>query len=240
MRRPISVTLQQADALKVLLSETLPEGARAWLEESGGVFEAGTDLADCFARFAEVTSRVGRESLAVACGERDWQSLGLSPGVGAWSLDECGRALLLVRAAAHLPEDRLAELVEGCYFQGETRERQGVVRGLWYLPRTDRLLQIGLDAGRTHIQPLFEALACENAFPAEALPDTSFHHLVLKALFTEVRLPRIVGLSGRISAELRRMVADFVDERRAAGRPVPADVVLIGKDRRVLGEEWTR
>lgn len=240
MRRPISVTLQQADALKVLLSETLPEGARTWLEESGCAFEDGTDLADCFVRFAGVTSRVGRDRLAVACGQRDWQSLGLSPGVEAWSLDECGRTLLLARAAAHLPEDRLVELVEGCYFQGETRERQGVVRSLWYLPRTDRLLQIGLDAGRTHIQPLFEALACENAFPAEAFPDTSFHHLVLKALFTDVRLPRIIGLFGRISEELRRMVADFVDERRAAGRPVPADVALIVKERRVPGEEGAR
>jgi hypothetical protein len=212
----------------MVLSRNLPETTRKWFEDSCRIFGDGTDVNDCYACFAEVSGRMGTGRLREAPGaEQSLRRGELSPEVGEWSLDECGRVVLLAEAAARLPDERLAELVEGCYFQGETRERQGVVRSLGLLPRSDRWLQIGLDAGRTYVQPLFEALACENSFPAEAFPESSFNHMVLKALFTEVRLLRIVGFFPRVTAELRRMVSDYVDERKAAGRSVPPDVALI-------------
>ncbi len=223
-----SIIPRRSEALKAVLAPCLPAETSAWLKDSCRLFQDGMDLVECYVRFAEVSGRLGTARLrCLLRSEADLRASGLSPETAEWSLDECGRVVLLAQAAAHLSEDKLADLVESCYFQGETRERQGIVRSLWYLPRTDRLLQIGLDAGRTHVQPLFDALACENAFPAEAFPDTSFNHLVLKALFTEVRLARLVGLPTRMTSELRRMVSDFVDERRAAGRPIPADVALI-------------
>jgi hypothetical protein len=40
---------------------------------------------------------------------------------------------------------------------------------------------------------------------------------------------RIVGLQDRVNPELLRMARDYADERRAAGRPVPADVGRIEK-----------
>ena len=51
---------------------------------------------------------------------------------------------------------------------------------------------------------------------------------MLKALFLGVPLARIDGLTARVGAELRRMVEAFARERRAAGRPVPDDVALVG------------
>jgi len=41
-----------------------------------------------------------------------------------------------------------------------------------------------------------------------------------------VRLERIVGLDRRANPELTRMAADYAAERRAARRPVPADIGL--------------
>jgi len=62
--------------------------------------------------------------------------------------------------------------------------------------------------------------------PFSTLPERNFNQLVLKALFNGVALSRIVGLSGRLNAELTRMAGDYADERRAAGRAVPADIGL--------------
>ena len=219
---------QQSEALKAALAPYVSGANLTWVEESGRCFREGSTLEECYARFAEVSGRLGTVRVRdLVKSEDHLHAHGLPREMSQWDLDEWGRVALLTQAAGQLSEDRLTDLVEGCYFQGETRERQGVVRSLWYLPRTERLLQIGQDAARTHVQPIFEALACENAYPADAFPETSFNHLVLKALFTEVRLPRIVDLPRRITAELRRMVADFAAERRAAGRPIPADVTLI-------------
>ena len=224
----MSVTVLSAEALRAVLESCLSPEARDWLTQAGAPFEDGLDLERCYACFADMSARVGVDKLRDAYSPANAGRLEpLPPEVGEWAVDECGRVVLLAQASARFGADQFTELVEGCYFQGETRERQGVVRSLGFLPRTDRLLQIGLDACRTHIQPLFEAIACENRFPVEAFPETSFNHLVLKALYTEVRLSRIVGLGARLTSELQRMVGDYVDERRAAGRAVPSDVALI-------------
>ena len=50
--------------------------------------------------------------------------------------------------------------------------------------------------------------------------------MVLKALFIGVRVERIVGLTRRLNPELSRMARDYAAERLAAGRTVPADLVL--------------
>ena len=50
---------------------------------------------------------------------------------------------------------------------------------------------------------------------------------VLKCLFTGVPLAAVDGLDRRADAELARMVAGYAAERRAAGRPVPADVAAL-------------
>jgi hypothetical protein len=49
----------------------------------------------------------------------------------------------------------------------------------------------------------------------------------MKAIFQGVSVRRIEGLEARITPELMRMAAGYASERRAAGRPVPADVDYI-------------
>jgi hypothetical protein len=92
------------------------------------------------------------------------------------------------------------------------------------LPEPERVVALGVEACRSSIQPVFEAIACENPFPARHFPEPNFNQMVLKALFTGVPLARILGLQDRVTAELERMARDFASERRAAGRPVPADI----------------
>ena len=74
---------------------------------------------------------------------------------------------------------------------------------------------------------MFEALACDNAYPASYFKPAQFAQLVIKALLTGAPVGRIHELSSRIDAELVRMVEAYASERRAAGRPVPEDAKLI-------------
>jgi hypothetical protein len=94
------------------------------------------------------------------------------------------------------------------------------------LPQPEQYLPIVIDACRTNIEPLFEAIACENPYPAAHFPERNFNQVVLKAMFNGIALARIVGLAGRRNAELARMATDYAAERTAAGRSVPADIDL--------------
>jgi hypothetical protein len=71
---------------------------------------------------------------------------------------------------------------------------------------------------------VFEAIACDNPYPARFFPDLNFNQLVLKAFFTGVAVQRIVGLADRRNAELVRMAQAYASERLAAGRTVPPDL----------------
>jgi hypothetical protein len=78
------------------------------------------------------------------------------------------------------------------------------------------------------VVPVFEAIACENPFPAAQFPELHFNQMALKAVFLGVALARMLGLAERRTPELARMAEDFAAERRAAGRTVPADLSLLG------------
>jgi hypothetical protein len=148
-----------------------------------------------------------------------------------WRCDELGRAALILRAFELLPGDAHAAFLVDLYAKGENREKAAILRALPLLPRGARFIELALEAGRANALDVFEAIACENPWPAAHFPAPAFERLIVKALFLGVALSRIEGLEGRITPELRRMAGDFARERRAAGRPVPADVGRILKSR---------
>lgn len=132
-------------------------------------------------------------------------------------------ALLLARAGA--PDDEA--LVRELFYKGEAREKQAVLRALPLLPAPARFVEIGVEAVRSSVQPIFEAIACENPYPADHFSGSAFNQLVLKALFNATSVARIAGLARRAGEELARMAEGYGSERRAAGRTVPEDIARI-------------
>jgi len=212
-------------------------GARApeWL--AGAVATARVPLdRDGFATaFALAARQAGRAAPEPTPAEVvRLRTVGVTWPVALWGLDGLARAGLLLCATAGLAPGELEALVEECFLRGDTRERQAVLRTLALLPDAGRFVPLAVDACRTSVQPVFEAIACENPYPALYFPESSFNQMVLKAVFVGVAVGRILGLEDRITPELRRMAADYASERRAAGRSVPNDVTYL------LGENGSR
>jgi len=182
----------------------LPPAATSWLDAV-----SLDDKHALLAAFSGAARALGKQPIDV-------------PGRGTWGTDELGRAALLVRA---FPRLQPAEL----WAHGDNRERQAVLRALPLLPDPAQFVALAVEACRSNVLTVFEAIACENPFAAEHFSELQFNQMVLKAAFNGVALARIVGLPARQNAELARMARDFAAERRAAGRPVPADLELAMK-----------
>jgi len=211
--------------LRELVERRIEPPSREWLERTLAALGAAPDRGALLEAFTAATRRLGRARLAPTEAEMArLDGAGVSWPIGSWGADELGRVALLVAAAAHWPEAELPALVEECYRQGDGAERQAVLRALPLLPGPERFLETAVDACRSHIQPLFEAIACENPYPARYFPELNFNQMVLKALFTGVALERVIGCDGRVTPELSRMAAGYASERRAAGRSVPPDI----------------
>lgn len=109
----------------------------------------------------------------------------------------------------------------------DSEERAAILQSLMLLPDPARFAALAADACRSSVQPVFEAIAGDNRFPAAHLSEPVFNQMVLKAVFTGMPLARVAGLAERTTPALRRMAADFRSERRVAGRIVPADLDLL-------------
>jgi hypothetical protein len=210
------------------LQARLQPEAAAWLRdglEAVGRPDAEQQLGG---RWSGAGRRLGKATLELDADQEKALREGGAPFVPLqWGSDECGRALLLLAALRAVPAARHAGLVDELYRRGEIRERQAVLRVLAYLPEPARFTEVAVDAVRANALPEIEAIACENPFPARYFPQEAFNQMVLKCLFNGVALRRIEGLGPRRDPELARMVAAFASERRAAGRPVPADAALV-------------
>jgi hypothetical protein len=146
---------------------------------------------------------------------------------GLWSLADLARAALLIGACSATAEDQHVSIATEAFRKGDNAERVALLRSLPLLPSPARFTALAVEACRTHVLDVFAAIACENPFPAQHFPELNFNQLVMKALFLELALKRVVGWRGRNNPELVRMASDYEAERRAAGRPVPPDIALI-------------
>lgn len=187
-----------------------------WLDQARTTVAA--DPATIRARFPAVSRRVGRGPLDPDADPDDPFEV---------TVDDHARARLVQAlgvegAAAELP---------GLYQHGDTREKRGALRSLDHLATDDGALPEGLrDVGRALVDDALRTndtrLVAAALGPAGValLDDDALAQAVLKCVFVGIDIDRIPGLPGRLTPDLSRMMADFVHERVAAGRTVPAQV----------------
>lgn len=220
--RSSSLQLRRDLLSRALIAVASP-AARAWLVEARR-------------RLAEITQPPAElQRLSAAAG----RALGHEPltdalviptaaggiAVNQFTLAAAGRLALAIETLERTPRGATTWLHD--YFRaGDETEQTALVRGLALLRDDAGLKPIAAEAGRSNSVALFRALALDNPYPAAYYGVREFNQLVLKALFLEQPLARVVGLAERANRELSRMCEDYVDERAAAGRNVPDDIWL--------------
>lgn len=143
-----------------------------------------------------------------------------------WPPSRIARAALLA-ASVHAAGVEAPARLATAFRRSDNAERTAILQSLMLLPDPARFADLAADACRSSVQPVFEAIACDNRFPAAHFTEPVFNQMVLKAVFTGAPLARVAGLAERTTAGLRRMAADFRDERRSSGRPVPPDLAFL-------------
>lgn len=140
------------------------------------------------------------------------------PELTGWTVDDAARVLLLT--ALPLRGTELAEHVVPLYRYGDAAEKRAVLRALPSLDIGDGAVELLHDAIRTNDTRLVAAALGPYA---SHLDDPTWRQAVLKCVFMEIPLTVVDGLDRRADGELGRMLASLDDERRAAGRTIPAD-----------------
>jgi hypothetical protein len=200
-----------------------PAAAREWLSARVSALRA-----ESFgAVYSGAGRRLGMAAVELGPSERTRLSQAGLPLPEGWPLSAVGRAGLLARVMDGLGREARVKLAQNVFKTGDNEERAALLKALSILPEPEAFVELAIDSCRTHVQSVFEAIACENPYPARCFPDLNFNQMVLKSFFTGVAVARIEGLAARRSPELVRMAEAYASERRAAGRSVPADLHLV-------------
>lgn len=227
--------LRSADTwLRDALASRCDERQATWLDERVQELEGGGVADDRFAQLLSLASRFAprgplaptESEIAAAGAVLD----GWNPE--RWTTLEAVR-VRLVLARARADAETLPATVEEAFRYADEGELCALYRSLQFLPGPERFAWRAGEGCRTNMKSVFEANACDTAYPAAHLDDVAWRQLCVKTLFVEAPLWRVSGLDDRIDSELARMVLDLVDERRSAGRAIYPELWLC------LGDEPT-
>lgn len=184
-------------------------------------------VSDFFSLYSSLGWRLRHLTQAISSDEH---ALMKEAGLAApeiFSMTDLARISLLRRVLDRLAKEEQPGFVEALFRKGDNQEREALLKGLKLLPLPGQFLATAVDSCRAAVQSTFEAIACDNTYPAEYFPPEAFRSMVLKALHLGVPVRRIYGLERRMDNDLSKMAADYASELKAAGRLVPADVIVI-------------
>jgi hypothetical protein len=102
----------------------------------------------------------------------------------------------------------------------DTTELETFLKFLILLPNPEAYKHVAVDALRTNITPVFDAISLYNPYPALYFDDKQWNQMYLKAAFLLRDLSAIVDIDKRANKDLARIISDFAHERWAASRGI--------------------
>ena len=141
----------------------------------------------------------------------------------SWGLDRLVRIyfILLLEEKNELNFENEMNLL---FETAENNESIALLSSLYFLKQPSKWILKATDAVRSNIGDVFDAIAFDTAYPSIYFSELAWNQLVLKCIFTDKPIHKIIGLTQRANSKLAETLSDFAHERWAAGRTVPAQV----------------
>jgi hypothetical protein len=111
---------------------------------------------------------------------------------------------------------KVAQLIQ----LADTGELRTFLRYLNLLPGAEAFSNVAVEALRTNIATIFDAIALDNPYPGKYFNEQQWNQMYLKAAFMQRDLGRIQDVDDRANKDLARIISDYAHERWAASRDV--------------------
>ncbi|HBN76621.1 MAG TPA: hypothetical protein DD473_12550 [Planctomycetaceae bacterium] len=207
------------NCLKSWITARCDEATNNWIDESCELI-GQNQLPQLYLRFGLVSRKVPKRNLELSADElSNAQTARTNWRPQDWSLNEAVRSLFVLS----LPESDAAEYVkvlDRLFGAGEVSELVALYQALPLYPFPKAHVNRAAEGIRTNMRSVFCAVAHDNPYPADQLPEGLWNQMVLKCLFVEVSLYPVIGLEARNNAALSQMLSDYAHERWAASRTV--------------------
>lgn len=205
-----------SDRFESILQKHMSPEAWNWLHEK---VSAG-DAKSIYTAFSAIPRKTGRNPLSLSPGQlASVEEFRKGLRIRDWTVDRLARVWLLMQLNA-TDQKTYTSLIENLFPAAEMNELVALYSSLPVLAYAAEWKPRCAEGIRNNIGNVLEAIMCDNPYPSEQLDEAAWNQLVLKAIFTDKPIDRIIGLDARANPELAGILSDYAHERWAAGRPV--------------------
>ncbi len=216
----IEMREQTEDLFTYFLETRLTRDAYQWLCESGAEIQKGEKNGQLSRVFAQIPRYATKELLGAQ--DKAIQEMeAFIPGynMGDWTVETLCRVWILAQVPGH-DMGSYVTAIERLFMAAELNELVALYKSLPLLQYPEHWVRRCEEGIRSNMGNVLEAIMYHNPYPANYLPEASWNQMILKAFFTEKTVTRIYGLQTRLNPALKTTLADYVQERVAAGRSV--------------------
>lgn len=218
-------TIEEVESQFTYLLETRlrPDGY-AWLTAKAAEIQSTGDLKQLNKAFAQVPRYASKDLLGWK--DKAIQDLKmLIPGydLSDWTVETFCRVWLL-RQLPSGDQDAYVKSINALFVGAEFHELVALYKAFPVLQYPAQWVSRCEEGIRSNIGNVLEAIMYHNPFPATYLSEPAWNQMILKAFFTDKDVTKIYGLQQRVNPALRATLADYVQERLAAGRSVNPEI----------------
>jgi len=216
---------------EILARKLSPEGY-AWLQAKGATLQEGVkpaELSRIFSQVPRFASRAIAEEVSQDMRAELSQDMPAAPAqlrlheTGEWNTDTLCRVWLLLQVPAQ-DKSKYVGIIDPLFSGAEVNELVALYKALELLAYPEYWITRCEEGVRSNIGSVLEAIMYNNAYPAVYLSEAAWNQMILKAFFTEKDVRQIRGLKQRNNPALKETLADYVQERLAAGRSVNPEI----------------
>lgn len=137
-----------------------------------------------------------------------------------WTLDQLCRLALMLSLDTATSKSKIETLMDA----SDMRELVTIYKSLIFLENAEEFMMKAVDGIRTNMIDVFDSIALNNSYPSKYFSEDAWNQVILKAIFNERPIYKIVGLEKRNNQKLANILYDYAHERWAAGRRVTPEL----------------
>ena len=208
--------MEKQQLIERILSESLDTDKEwSWFQDKLKSITTDFSPKNFYLAFSSTHRFIGKKTLQLNDATRT-QLEQYYPGFNpdTWRADQlCRTAFMLA-----LPVEENKTLLENLFTTADINELLALYKSLFFLENAADFELRAAEGIRTNITDVFDAVALDNPFPARYLKDEAWNQIVLKAIFMERPIYRIIGLEERRNKDLAFILHDYAPGRGRCGR----------------------
>jgi hypothetical protein len=191
-----------------------------WLEEKASLISRNESVQNFMVAFGATPRKTGKQPVVLSDKEiAEIQRIRPHLTMQQWTIDRLCRVWLLMHLDT-ADQQQYVRTIENLFPTAEMGEQVALYSALPVLAYPAAWRGRCAEGIRSNIGDVLESIMCNNPYPSENLDEPAWNQLVLKAIFTEKPIHRIVNLDERANANLANTLCDYAHERWAAHRTV--------------------